>query len=414
MPDIADAVEQSRFRSAFRHRSYALFWSARLSAWLAGQMQAVAVGWQMYELTSDPLDLGLVGLFQFLPQLLLTLVAGHVVDSRDRRRILLAALLLETVGMTALLVLTAAGAAAPAPIFAVVFLLGVAKAFAGPAHSALIAAVVPTEDLPNAVAWNSSAIQVSTIGGPALGGLLYIAGPAVVYGVGTALLTIATIFVLALRPRPVEPAPRGVGWGSMLAGFSFIRSRRDILGAISLDMVAVLLGGATALLPVYARDILDVGPWGLGLLRSAPALGALTTAMVLARWSVNRRAGWHLLVAVMTFGAATVAFGLSTEPVLSGVALFALGAADEVSVFVRQTLIQLSTPDQMRGRVGAVSGLFIGASNQLGAFESGATAALFGTVPAVVAGGVGAVLIALVWAWRFPELRRIDRLLATR
>lgn len=410
MSASADPTDRSRFGSAFRHRSYALFWGARLSAWLAGHMQSVAVGWQMYELTGNPFDLGLVGLFQFLPQLLLTLIAGHVVDSNDRRRILLAALLLETAGMAALFTLTAAGAAAPAPIFAVVFVLGIAKAFSGPAHTAMIAAVVPTEDLPNAVAWNSTAIQTSTIVGPALGGLLYVAGPSVVYGVATAMLVAATTFIRVLRPRRVELAPRAVSWESVLAGFAFIRSRPAILGAISLDMFAVLLGGATALLPVYARDILHVGPWGLGLLRSAPALGALATAVMLARWSVNRKAGWHLLTAVAVFGAGTIVFGLSTDPILSGIALFVLGAADEVSVFVRQTLIQLSTPDQMRGRVGAVSGLFIGASNQLGAFESGATAALFGTVPAVVAGGIGAITIALVWAWRFPDLRRIDRL----
>jgi len=404
----------SPFRSAFRHRSYTLFWSARLCAWLASQMQSVAVGWQMYELTSDPLDLGLVGLFQFLPSLALTLVAGHVVDSNDRRRILLAALLLETTAMAALLAITLAGAATPAFLFAVVFVLGTAKAFSSPAHTALVAAVVPAEDLPNAVAWNSTAIQTAMIGGPALGGLLYIAGPAAVYGTGTALLALSVAFVYVLRPRPMEMARRAVSWGSLLAGVTFIRSRPAILGAISLDMFAVLLGGATALLPVYARDILFVGPWGLGLLRSAPALGALVTAMVLARWSVDRNAGRHLLVAVAAFGAATVVFGLSTDPWLSGLALFVLGAADEVSVFVRQTLIQLSTPDQMRGRVGAVSSLFIGASNQLGAFESGATAALFGTVPAVVLGGVGAIFIAGVWAWRFPALRKIDRLLTVR
>jgi len=402
------------FRSAFRHRSYALFWSARLGSWLAEQMQAVAVGWQMYELTGDPLDLGLVGLFQFLPTLALSLVAGQVVDSYDRRRILACALALQTAAVGALFALTATGAATPGLIFAVVFAIGLAKAFAGPAQSALISAVVPADDLPNAVAWNSTAMQTATIGGPALGGLLYLAGPAVVYGTATLLLSVAVILVLALRPRRVELAARAVSWDSLLAGVSFIRSRPAILGAISLDMVAVMLGGATALLPVYAKDILFVGPWGLGLLRSAPALGALLTAVALAHWSVKRHAGWHLLGAVAAFGVGTVLFGLSTDAVLSGVALFLLGAADEISVFVRQTLIQLATPDQMRGRVGAVSGLFIGASNQLGAFESGLTAAWFGTVPAVVLGGIGSIVVAALWAWRFPDLRRIDRLLSIR
>ena len=413
MPDTA-AAASNQFRSAFHHRSFALFWTARLGAWLAGQMQAVAVGWQMYELTGDPLDLGLVGLFQFLPTLVLSLVAGHVVDSNDRLRILMAALALETAGLGVLFALTAAGAATPGLIFAVVFALGIAKAFGGPAHGALISAVVPAEDLPNAVAWNSTAIQTAMIGGPALGGLLYMAGPGVVYGIATLLLGGAVVLVATLRPRRVELAKRAVSWTSLLAGVAFIRSRPAILGAISLDMMAVMLGGAVALLPVYAKDILFVGPLGLGLLRSAPALGALLMAVTLARWSVNRHAGLHLLGAVAAFGAGTVVFGLSTDAVLSGVALFVLGAADEVSVFIRQTLIQLDTPDQMRGRVGAVSGLFIGASNQLGAFESGATAALFGTVPAVVAGGLGAIAVAALWAWRFPDLRRIDRLLSIR
>lgn len=410
MPDTSIPA----FRSAFRHRSFALFWSARLGAWLAEQMQTVAVGWQMYELTGDPLDLGLVGLFQFIPTLALSLVAGHVVDSFDRRRILGVALALQTAAVVVLFALTTAGVATPGLIFAVVFAIGLAKAFAGPAQSALISAVVPAEDLPNAVAWNSTAMQTATIGGPALGGLLYLAGPAVVYGTAGILLSCAVALVSVLRPRPVELSRRAVSWDSLLAGVSFIRNRPAILGAISLDMMAVMLGGATALLPVYAKDILFVGPWGLGLLRSAPAVGALLTAVVLARWSVKRHAGRCLLSAVAAFGVGTVLFGLSTDAALSWGALFLLGAADEVSVFVRQTLIQLATPDQMRGRVGAVSGLFIGASNQLGAFESGVTAAWFGTVPAVVLGGVGAVAVAVLWAWRFPDLRRIDRLLSIR
>ena len=323
------AAAPARFRSAFRHRSYRLFWTARLGAWLAEQMQSVAVGWQMYELTGDPLHLGLVGLFQFLPTLALSLFAGHVVDSRDRRRILATALLVQTAAVGALFALTAAAAATPGLIFAVVFAIGVAKAFAGPAHGALISAVVPAEDLPNAVAWNSTAIQTAMIGGPALGGLLYLAGPAVVYGTATLLLAGAVALVLALRPRHVELERRAVSWSSLFAGLMFIRSRPAILGAISLDMVAVLLGGAVALLPVYARDILHVGPWGLGLLRSAPALGALLMAVTLARWSVDRHAGWHMLGAVALFGAGTILFGLSTSAVLSGAALFVLGPRAE-------------------------------------------------------------------------------------
>ncbi|WP_448207024.1 MFS transporter [Azospirillum sp. sgz302134] len=398
--------------SALRHRSFRLFWLARTAAWLAVQMQVVAVGWQVYDMTGRALDLGLVGLFQFLPTLLLALVAGHVVDSVDRKRVLFAAVLVSTAAIGTLCALTVAGALTPAAVFAIVAVIGAAKSFEGPAYQALLSALVPPEDLPNAVAWNSSAMQSAMVAGPALGGLLYIAGPAVVYTVSTALLALAATLIAALRPRPVELAPRGMSLTSLLAGVGFIRSRPAILGAISLDLFAVLLGGATALLPVFARDVLHVGPWGLGLLRAAPAVGAFSTALVLTRWGVNRHAGRWMLVAVAGFGVATAVFGLSHDPALSFVALAAVGATDQISVFVRQTLIQLATPDQMRGRVGAVSSLFIGASNQLGEFESGLVASLLGAVPAVVLGGVGAVAIAGLWAWRFPALRRIDRLSA--
>lgn len=407
-------VEPASRRSALSHRSFRLFWMARVSAWLAMQMQVVAVGWQVYDMTGRALDLGLVGLFQFLPTLALALVAGHVVDSVDRKRVLFTALLVEFAAIGTLCALTLAGALSPAAIFAIVAVIGTAKSFEGPAYQALLSALVPAEDLPNAVAWNSSAMQSAMVAGPALGGLLYIAGPAVVYTASTALLALAATLVLLLRPRPVELAPRGMSLSSMLAGVGFIRSRPAILGAISLDLFAVLLGGATALLPIFARDILHVGPWGLGLLRAAPAVGALTMAVVLTRWGVDQHAGRWMLVAVAGFGVATAVFGLSADPALSFVALAAVGATDQISVFVRQTLIQLATPDQMRGRVGAVSSLFIGASNQLGEFESGLAAALLGVVPAVVAGGVGAVAIAGLWAWKFPALRRIDRVSAVR
>ncbi len=407
-------VEPAGRRSALSHRNFRLFWLARVAAWLAMQMQVVAVGWQVYDMTGRALDLGLVGLFQFLPTLALALVAGHVVDSVDRKRVLFAALLVEFAAIGTLCALTVAGALNPVAIFAIVAVIGTAKSFEGPAYQALLSALVPPEDLPNAVAWNSSAMQSAMVAGPALGGLLYIAGPAVVYTASTALLAIAAILVLLLRPRAVELAPRGMSLSSMLAGVGFIRSRPAILGAISLDLFAVLLGGATALLPIFARDILHVGPWGLGLLRAAPAIGALTMAVVLTRWGVERHAGRWMLAAVAAFGVATAVFGLSADPVLSFAALAVVGATDQISVFVRQTLIQLATPDQMRGRVGAVSSLFIGASNQLGEFESGTLAALLGAVPAVVAGGVGAVAIAGLWAWKFPALRRIDRLSAVR
>ena len=399
------------FRSAFRHRAFALFWCARVCSMLAIQMQVVAVGWQVYAMTGNPLDLGLVGLFQFLPTLALVLVAGHVVDNNDRKTVLFGALSVEMTAVAALFLLTMAGALSPHAIFAVVALIGLAKSFEGPANQAILSATVPLEDLPNAVAWQSSGVQVAQISGPALGGLLYIAGPAAVYGVSTAMLVLSVLLIAACRPRPVTMTKRAMSLTSMLAGAAFIRSRPEILGAISLDLFAVLLGGATALLPIYARDVLFVGPWGLGLLRSAPALGALAMAMVITRWGVRRHAGRWMLIAVVGFGVATIAFGLSADPVLSFIALLAVGATDQVSMFVRQTLIQLSTPDEMRGRVGAVTSLFIGASNQLGEFESGSVAALIGAVPAVVLGGVGAVGLAGLWAAMFPALRRVDRLL---
>ncbi|CBS90008.1 MFS transporter [Azospirillum lipoferum] len=399
------------FRSAFRHRAFALFWCARVCSMLAIQMQVVAVGWQVYAMTDNPLDLGLVGLFQFLPTLALVLVAGHVVDNNDRKTVLCGALSVEMAAVASLFLLTMAGALSPHAIFAVVALIGLAKSFEGPANQAILSATVPLEDLPNAVAWQSSGVQVAQISGPALGGLLYIAGPAAVYGVSTAMLVLSVLLIAACRPRPVTMTRRAMSLSSMLAGAAFIRSRPEILGAISLDLFAVLLGGATALLPIYARDVLFVGPWGLGLLRSAPALGALAMAMVITRWGVKRHAGRWMLIAVAGFGGATIAFGLSTDPVLSFIALLAVGATDQVSMFVRQTLIQLSTPDEMRGRVGAVTSLFIGASNQLGEFESGSVAAMVGAVPAVVLGGVGAVGLAGLWAAMFPALRRVDRLL---
>ncbi|WP_434623306.1 MFS transporter [Azospirillum sp. B2RO_4] len=405
------AAAGDSFRSAFRHRAFALFWSARVCSMLAIQMQVVAVGWQVYAMTGDPLDLGLVGLFQFLPTLALVLVAGHVVDNNDRKTVLFGALSIEMIAVAALFLLTMAGALSPHAIFAVVALIGLAKSFEGPANQAILSATVPVEDLPNAVAWQSSGVQVAQISGPALGGLLYIAGPAAVYGVSTAMLVLSVLLIAACRPRPVTMTKRAMSLTSMLAGAAFIRSRPEILGAISLDLFAVLLGGATALLPIYARDVLHVGPWGLGLLRSAPALGALAMAMVITRWGVKRHAGRWMLVAVAGFGVATIAFGLSADPVLSFIALLAVGATDQVSMFVRQTLIQLSTPDEMRGRVGAVTSLFIGASNQLGEFESGSVAALVGAVPAVVLGGVGAMGLAGLWTVMFPALRRVDRLL---
>ena len=399
-------------RAVLRHPSFLRFWSARLLASLAVQMQAVAVGWQVYDMTSRALDLGLVGLAQFLPQLLFALVAGHVADRFDRRRILGVCMLAEAACAAMLLALALSGNGSRWSIFAVLTVFGTARAFESPANASLLPNLVPAAHLKSAIAWGSSAQQTAVIAGPALGGLLYALGPVTVFAVAAGAILAAAALVSTVRlsvaatARP--PGREPLSWATLLAGLAFIRSRPAILGAISLDLFAVLLGGATALLPIYARDILFVGPWGLGLLRSAPALGALAMAVALASRPLRRRAGPLMFGAVAVFGVATVVFGLSTSFPVSFAALAMLGASDMVSVVVRSTLIQLSTPDAMRGRVSAVNFLFIGCSNQLGEFESGVTAAWLGAVPAVLIGGIGTLLVVVLWAWRFPSLRRVD------
>ena len=409
-------------------------WFARLFGATGNQMLLVAVGWQMYELTGSAWDLGLVGLYQFLPALLLTLVAGHVADRVHRGRIVavcvvvqaLVALLLVAAthgfhGFAEFARFTGAGGAGSSTaawqpfvsrdvLLAASVVLGACRAFQMPAQQALTPLLVPAAMLPRATAFSAAGIQTAVIGGPALGGVIFIAGASAVYATCTVLFALGCIFMARLRYGHSPAAREPVTLAAVFAGVTFICQRKAVLGAVSLDLFAVLLGGATALLPMFAKDILHVGPWGLGLLRGAPAVGALLTSAVLARWPLQRRVGHKLLLAVGVYGLAMVAFGGSTSFVLSLLALAVSGAADMVSVVVRQTLVQLETPDAMRGRVSAVNSVFIGASNQLGEFESGVTAAWLGPIGSVVLGGVGTLVVAVVW-WRlFPSLAQRDRL----
>jgi MFS family permease len=372
-------------------------------------MQAVAIGWQVYALTGSVLDLGLVGLAQFLPSVALVLVVGHVADRHDRRRILAWCQRTEAAAAATLALLSITGTITEQAIFALVAVIGAARAFEMPTQQTLLPALVPASVLSRAVAANASAGQTAIVLGPALGGLLYVAGPATVYGVCAVMFLAASVLVQRIHVERRLTRREPPTLASVFAGMAYIRRKRELLGAISLDLFAVLLGGAAALLPVYARDILFTGPWGLGLLRSAPAVGALTTAFWLSRNPLQRRAGRTMLLAVAVFGVATIVFGLSRSFPLSLAALVLLGAADMFSVVVRQSLVQLRTPDEMRGRVSAVNSMFIGASNQLGEFESGVTAAWFGTVPAVVLGGIGTLLVVALWWQLFPQLVAVDK-----
>ena len=384
---------------------------ARSIGTLAVQMQTVAVGWQVYDITSNPLDLGLIGLSQFLPFILLILPAGHAADHYDRRRILTGCYFLNMVSAICLLAFSVLGIHAAGPIFAVMTLLGVTRAFAMPSAQALVPNLVPPELFAKATAVNSSVFQVCTIAGPTLGGVLYLAGPGAVFGTVATLLGISTLLMTRVRigGRSASAAP-AVSLRSLLSGLTFVRSKPTVLGAISLDLFAVLFGGATALLPIYARDILHTTSVGLGVLRTAPGIGAAVCAALLSLFPLDRNVGRWLFGGVGVFGVATVVFGLSTNIVVSVIALVLLGAGDMVSVYLRHLLVQLETPDEIRGRVSAVNAVFIGASNELGEFESGITAAWFGTVRAVVLGGIATVLVAATWAWWFPQLRRMDRL----
>lgn len=400
----------NNLRSLIQQSRFLKFWSARLSGMLANQMLMVAVGWQMYELTASAWDLGLVGLFQFVPALLLTLPAGHVADRFHRGRIFAACMLVQASAALLLLLSTRHGFASRELILGVSVILGVVRAFQMPAQQALIPLLVPPAVLGQAIALSASGMQAAIVCGPALGGLLYVSGAEQVYLACSVLLLVAFGLMLAVRYEHQPPAAEAT-LGTVFAGVRFVWDNKILLGALSLDLFAVLLGGATALLPMYAKDILHTGPEGLGLLRAAPAAGALLMSLFMLRWPLQRRAGPLLLLSVGVFGAATIVFGLSRDFGLSLLALAVTGAADNVSVVVRQTLAQAETPDEIRGRVSAVNSIFIGASNQLGEFESGATAALLGPVGSVVLGGVGTLVIAAAWFRLFPALARRDRLI---
>jgi MFS family permease len=396
--------------AAFRHASYARFFFARFLAAFAIQIVSVAVSWQMYDETGSALYLGLIGLFQFLPSLLLFLVTGSVADRYNRRAIVAICLVIGAACAATLLGLTLAGAFSPVPVFAILFVFGIERAFMGPAVQSLAPNLVPEKDLPNAIAWNSSSWQTAAIVGPVAGGLLYGASATVAYSVALAMLVLATGLVLII-PKPAQRSvARAVDLQEVLAGFRFIAKEKVVLGAISLDLFAVLLGGAVALMPIFARDVLALGPWGLGLLRAAPGIGAVAVAVWLAFHPIRHHAGIAMFGGVALFGAGTVVFGLSETAWLSIAALMLMGASDMISVYVRETLIVLWTPDEVRGRVNAVNMVFVGASNELGEFRAGTMASLLGAIPAVVIGGIGTLAVAVLWSVAFPKLRDIDSL----
>lgn len=402
----------SEFAQLLASRRFIRFLLARLCGITANQMLMVAVAWHMYDLTSSAWDLGMVGLIQFVPALLMTLPAGHVADKLHRGRIFASCMLLQTVVALCLLVAHTSGLATRELIFGISAVLGMARAFQMPAQQALTPLLVPQGLLSRAIALSSSGVQAAIILGPALGGVLYTWGANTVYACCAALLLTAGVLTLTVQ-YDHKPSTQAASLRTLLAGVVFVWQHKILLGATTLDLFAVLLGGATALLPIYARDILHVGPEGLGLLRSAPAVGALAMSLVLARWPLQRHVGQRLLVAVGVFGLATVVFGLSEHLWLSVLALAVTGAADNISVVTRLTVMQLETPDDMRGRTAAVNTIFIGASNQLGEFESGAVAAIWGPEVSVVTGGLGTIVVALLWSRLFPALARRDRMMDT-
>jgi MFS family permease len=403
-------IEEVSGRVAFQYPNFRYFMMARFLATLSSEMQAIAVGWQVYGLTHRPLDLGLVGLAQFLPGVLLFLVSGQAADRFPRRRIVMACYAGFAACSLALLALTLVHNRQVWPIYAVLLGNGIVRSFNGAAGQSFLPSLIPAEYFPNAVAWSSSVFTGATILGPAIGGLLYglTATPGPVYASAGAGCVCSLLLAAAIR---VAVPPRKAATMRMVfEGLRFIRRKQLLLGVISLDLFAVLLGGATALLPAYADTILKIGPSGLGMLRSAPAMGALLMATLHAYRPLRRRAGAAMLWCVAGFGVFTVTFGLSRSVPISMASLILLGACDMVSVIVRHTMVQLSTPDEMRGRVSAVNMVFIGASNELGQFESGLTAQWFGVVPAVVIGGIGTMAVVAVWAWLFPHLRKVDEL----
>jgi MFS family permease len=387
----------------------ARFWLARVATAVAVQMQGVAVGWQLYDLTSNPIDLGLVGLVQFVPAVLLMLVSGQIADRYDRRLVLALSQVAEASGALVLALATLMGGIEPWVIFATVFMLGAARSFEMTTSQTLLPGIVPAAVLPRAIAVIASSTQAATIAGPALGGALYLMGPSWVYVTCCALSSAATVLILGVRSEPAVAKREPFSAAALFAGIDFITKNPIVLGALSLDLFAVLLGGATALLPIFARDIFAVGPWGLGLLRASPALGALSISLVLMRWPLSTGVGRAMFAAVAAFGVATIVFAWSTSFALTMAALAVLGASDMFSIVIRQTLVQIETPDAMRGRVSAVNTLFVGTANRLGDFRAGLTAAWLGTVPAVMIGGIGTLLVVAIWIQAFPALYRVER-----
>ncbi len=408
-PQSDESRSEGRF-AAFGHRSFLAYWLARFATTFATNVVSVAVGWQVYDLTRDPFDLGLVGLVQFFPALALVLVTGTVADRFGRRTIMGITSIIEAGCAVALVWLSWNGLTSVVAIFALLFVFGIARAFFWPASASLVANLVPAKDFANAVAWNSSAWQTASIVGPAAGGLLYGISAEAAYGSAAVGMLAAGLLVLTI-PKPAQrSSAQRANWADVLGGFGYIWREKVVLGAISLDLFVVLLGGVVALLPVFARDILVLGPWGLGLLRAAPGVGALTVALWLSGGPVRDRAGMVMFTCVALFGGFNLVFGLSGLVWLSIAMLALAGAADMVSVYVRETLIQIWTPDELRGRVNAVNMVFVGASNELGEFRAGTMAALIGTVPAVVFGGAGSIAIAGLWIVLFPQLARVRRL----
>ena len=409
-PPPTSAYVPVSVRDLLSHRAFLFFLLSRSLSRFSSQIAAVAIGWQIYDLTGSAFDLGMVGLVQFLPTALLVFVAGHAADRYERKRVVQLCQLAEAATALYLAVSTYLGAVGEMQIFVATFVLGIAGAFESPTTAALLPLIAPQGSLQRATAISSGAAQVATITGPALGGFAYAIAPHLSYAVMVLFWIFGMILTGFIQPRPQAVAADNTDTDNIFAGVRFIRGNPAILGTISLDLFAVLFGGVTALLPIYARDILQTGPVGLGVLRAAPAIGALLMTMVLARHTISRHVGLRMFQSVIVFGIATIVFALSQWMWLSVLALAILGAADTISVVIRFSLVQLATPDEMRGRVGAVNFLFINASNQLGQFESGVTAALLGAMPAAVLGGVCTVAVALLWMKLFPSLRNVERL----
>jgi MFS family permease len=402
--------EEARRAPLRRHRPFALYWVARVSGTFALQMQAVAVAWQMYDLTRNPLDLGLVGLTQFIPAVLLVLIAGHVADRLDRSKIVRTCQWIAGLASATLALGTAGGWLTRESLLAIIFVIGAARSFELTTLSTLLPGIVPLPMLPRATAAAASATQLAVIAGPAIGGLLYAVNPVLVYALCSALYIAGGLLIGLVRAKRTAVSREPLSLAVLFAGFAFMRRNPVVLGTITLDLFAVVLGGVYALLPVFARDVFETGPWGLGLLRASPGVGALIAAVALTHWPPRRWVGRTMFAAVATYGAAILMFAMSRSFVLSMTLLCILGAADMISVVIRMTIIQLETPDDMRGRVSAVNSLFVSASNQLGDFRAGLVAAWLGTIPAVVVGGLGALLVVLVGRKAFDALYRVDTL----